>query len=123
MTKLLAIFIWLMSANLIASELIFYNKHLIYAERPEYIIIPKYGKGDVPSFSPGNGRSYIDLHALNVFSSCGTELFPTDEYSASDCEEANVEMLMFEAPTDVPWWDYWADGDFCCTQDLYNAGG
>ena len=110
-------------AHLVAGELVFYNDHLISSERPEYIIIPKYAKNEVPNWNPGKGRSFIDLAKLNVYSSCGTDLFPTRDYSKSDCVHAEIQMLMFEAPTDKPWWEFWSDGEFCCTQDVYNSGG
>jgi len=35
----------------------------------------------------------------------------------------NFQVLMFEAPNDKPWFDYWSNGDYCCTNEVVVAGG
>lgn len=43
------------------AEIIRYDYHVIDAGRPEYLIVPKYDKGDVPQlWLSGEGRSFID---------------------------------------------------------------
>ncbi len=48
-------------AYLSSADVVSYKDHYLYSPRPEYLAIPKYAKRDAPNWSPGNGRSFIDL--------------------------------------------------------------
>eukprot|EP00981_Chlorochromonas_danica_P008784 scaffold2312_cov165-Ochromonas_danica.AAC.24 len=124
MTLLVSLFC-LLSAAL--GDIIVYNDHLLKPEIPEYLVIPKYAKNEVPHWSPGNGRSYIDLSRLSVQSACyqdkSSHSSLSSSYDESACKDSvRVDMLMFEAPKDKPWMSYWEDQEFCCTQNLIEEG-
>ena len=107
-----------------SSEVVMYKDHVIYPERPEFLIVPKYAKNDIPSWSPGNGKSYIDLSRLNVKTTCkpdGSNSIPSSAGDSNVCVDSTFEMLMFKAPTDRPWTDYWELEEFCCNNKLLNA--
>ena len=112
---------------LINSEIIKYDDHIIMPDRPEYLVIPKFDKHEVPGWSPGNGRSFIDLSDIMIHSSCDpaekNRRPPQSEDSSLSCIDATFEVLMFEAPEDKPWFDLWANGDYCCTNDVVISGG
>ncbi len=114
-------FLFLVILHCSLGELIYYNNHILYPEEPQYIIIPKFAKNEVPHWSPGNGRSFIDVAGLNVYSSCGSKLLPA-EFSEEDCKHSDVEMLMFSYTEEKLLWDYWVDGDYCCSQELFDMG-
>ena len=73
----LSFLLWTVSFLAIISdlrgEILTYSNHEIAPLAPEYVKIPKYAKQDVPSQSPGNGRSFIDLSELQLEAICGTE--------------------------------------------------
>jgi hypothetical protein len=79
--------------------------------RPEYLTIPKYAAGDVPHWSPGKGRSFIDLSRLKIHNECNLP-------DASLCRNATFQILMFEEPKDANWMTYWPLGNFCCTSNM-----
>jgi hypothetical protein len=115
--------------SLLYADIITYNNHFLKPETPEYLIIPKYGKHEVPNWSPGNGRSYIDLSRLTVRSACYVDEnarppLPPPPYPVSkeNCGPVRLDMLMFEAPNDKPWMDYWGENEFCCTAKLIEDG-
>jgi hypothetical protein len=111
--------------NFSSGEVIVYKNHIVYPERPEYLIIPKYAKNDIPSWSPGHGRSYIDISRLSVHTTCnpdGTNKVPVASGDKDICKDSAFEMLMFEAPSDRPWTDYWQLDEFCCTAELFASG-
>ncbi|RYH12918.1 hypothetical protein EON65_36940 [archaeon] len=116
---------------LINADIITYNNHYLRPETPEYLIVPKYSKREVPNWSPGNGRSYIDLSRLTVRSACYVDMDslypppppPSEPFSRDQCKPVELDMLMFEAPTDKHWMDFWDDKDFCCTTSLIEDGG
>lgn len=124
MTLLVSLFCLLSVA---LGDIIVYNDHFLKPEIPEYLVIPKYAKNEVPHWSPGNGRSYIDLSRLAVRSACYQDKSSHSSFSSSYDESAckdsvKVDMLMFEAPKDKPWMSYWEDREFCCTQSLIEEG-
>jgi len=106
-------------------EIIKYSDHLIMADRPEYLVIPKFDKREVPNWYPGRGRSFIDLSDIKIHSSCD----PIEEAKRptpsgdGQCKTVHFDILMFEDPKDRPWMDYWLDGDYCCTESVLEAGG
>jgi len=55
---------------------------------PEYLKIPKYAEKDVPSWAPGNGRSFIDFSDIRLHAICG------DEEMKTCGKGANFEVLM-----------------------------
>lgn len=116
--------------SLVLADIITYNDHYLKPETPEYLIIPKYSKNEVPHWSPGKGRSYIDLSRLTVRSACFVDesVYPPPSpppYPVSKelcAESAELDLLMFEAPQDKHWMEYWEDGEFCCNQKLIDDG-
>lgn len=106
---------------LINSEMIEYHDHLVFPNRPEYIIIPKFDKSDVPHWAPGKGRSYIDLSDLNIRTACGSKVPPVPS-GVDACRPASLDILMMKAPKDTHWTNYWPDNEFCCTSDAVDAG-
>jgi len=109
------------------AEIIKYSNHIINPDRPEYLIIPKFSAYEVPNWYPGDGRSFIDLTDVIIHSSCDSEekqkITLPDEDADLSCVDATFEVLMFEAPNDKPWFDYWNNGDYCCTNEVIMAGG
>jgi len=139
------------------AEIISYDKHVVYPLKPQILPIAKvcvyidvflfmtlfftnrpfvykFEKNEVPSWSPGKGRSYIDMAHLEVRSTCDSS-FPKDmplSTQAGSCGETKFEVLMFQAPTDKPWYhlksiyliswakslllrkSFWPDNKFCC---------
>ena len=93
------------------AEIIPYYQHYITPLRPEYLTIPKFAAGDVPHWSPGKGRSFIDLSRMMIHNECN---FP----DASLCPNATFQILMFEEPEDANWMTYWPLGNFCCTSNM-----
>ena len=108
-------------------EIIQYADHLIMPDRPEYLVIPKFDKKEVPHWSPGRGRSFIDLSDVKIHSSCdpieAAKRPPPPPGEAGQCKDVTFEVLMFKDPGDRPWMDYWSDGDYCCTSSVVEAGG
>lgn len=113
---------------LVVGELIEYNRHIVEPDSPEYLIIPKFAKSEVPHWRPGKGRSYIDLSRLYVQSMCSPDPngppgpFLPGPQSDGECKKAQFDLLMFEAPIDKPWQDYWTDDHYCCTDELVSEG-
>ncbi len=111
--------------NTVRSELIEYFRHVIEPDSPEYLLIPKFSKGEVPHWKPGKGRSYIDLSPLYVQSICSPDPnghpFPEPD-SKEDCKSTTFDLLMFEASKDKRWQDLWDDGNYCCSKDLADQG-
>ena len=105
------IYLALLKISLIYADIITYQNHVLYPERPEYLVIPKYDKSEVPSWSPGKGRSFIDLAHVIVKSTCA-------ETKGKKCRDNALEMLMFEAPKSGSWKEYWPDDEYCCTPEL-----
>lgn len=119
--------IFFLVAGFVSSEIIKYDNHYVFSDEPEYLIIPKYAKGEVPHWSPGKGRSYIDLSRIYLKSACyiaenNLRPPPPKDFDKTQCRTSQFDVLMFEAPLDKSWEDYWEDGDYCCTQDLVNSG-
>jgi hypothetical protein len=127
MTPLLPLLLLLPS--LLLADIILYDNHYLKPETPEYLLLPKYGHKvkEVPNWSPGNGRSYIDLSRLTVRSACykedGVQSTSPYPYNEESCKEpVPLDILMFEAPVDKAWMDYWEDGNFCCSSKLIGEG-
>lgn len=108
-------------------EVINYVDHLIMPDRPEYLVIPKFDKHEVPHWYPGHGRSFIDLSGIQIHSSCEpseeAKRPPPPPGAGGVCKDVTFEVLMFEDPKDRPWMDYWPEGDYCCTESVVEAGG
>jgi hypothetical protein len=106
--------IWI---SFVSSDIIHYNQHILVPDKPEYIVIPKYRKQDVPNWAPGRGHSFIDLSELSLQVDCSLS-------SLADCESStvNFELLMFLLPSDKTWSSYWPDGAFCCNADEIEDG-
>lgn len=113
-------------ARTVNCEIIKYVDHLILPDRPEYLVIPKFDKKEVPHWSPGRGRSFIDLSNLRIHSSCDpdeVEKRPPPADSEGTCKDVTFEILMFQDTGNKPWMNYWDDGDYCCTDSVVEAGG
>jgi hypothetical protein len=112
------------------SEIIPYYEHSIYPLRPEYLTIPKFSPADAPKWSPGNGRSFIDLSDVHLSYKCDDA--PTSPLAlntgsnpapvAGSCKDTTFEILMFEEPPAKPWMDYWPNRQFCCTLEMVTSG-
>ena len=115
-SKLSIILFCLSQLPKIFSDIVPYHRHIVYPNHPEYLLVQKYDKNDAPHWSPGHGKSFIDLSQLNLKADCS--LLPNTAISSIDnhCEDTSVnfQILMFEAPTDQAWIDYWPDRVFCC---------
>jgi hypothetical protein len=118
----------------VGAEIIHYDNHFIVPKRPEYLVIPKFDKSEVPDWSPGRGRSYIDLSHLKLRSACdiknnmngnpGGPRLPFD-VDKDSCKAAVFDLLMFKASMNNPdhtWKDFWGDKGFCCTQEMVEKG-
>ena len=98
-------------------EVIEFKDHLIEADYPEFLVIPKFSKNDAPNWSPGHGKSYIDLSRLKFTLDCAYIAA-----NATTCPTSTLELLVFEEPTEKDWMDYWPDRNFCCTDEMVTAG-
>lgn len=117
---------------LVHADIIQYHDHFLIPERPEYLVLPKFDKTEVPHWKPGKGRSYIDFSHLKIRSACYESPDPYVKFPPSpipfdkdECKPAQFDLLMFEAPMDdpdKPWKDHWEDGEFCCTSEMVNKG-
>ena len=109
--KLVTVLVCWLSVAL--ADVISYNNHVISPGHPEYLLIQKYTKKDAPSWSPGKGHSFIDLSQVSVQIDCSSIGSPTQQ---SECDSSTVkfQILMFEAPEDKSWSDYWPDQTYCC---------
>ena len=94
------------------ADIIPFKNHVVSPLQPEYWTLYKFQPSDAPHWSPGLGRSYIDLSGLKFQTSC---------QSSSSCSDTKLDVLMFEEPNEH-WLDYWDNGQFCCNQDLINSG-
>jgi hypothetical protein len=114
--------IGLMVSSSVYAEIIQYVDHIIMPDRPEYLVIPKFDKKEVPHWFPGHGRSFIDLSGITVRSSCD----PVEEAKRPSpdggCKDVTFEVLMFEDPKDKLWMDYWPNDNYCCTQSAVEEG-
>lgn len=99
-------------------DIIVYDHHIVTPEQPEYLIVPKFQKSEVPNWKPGRGKSYVDISRLRVQSTCYTK----ENGKGSDCVPAHFDLLLFEAPLDTPWQDLWKDNNYCCSQEMIDAG-
>ena len=79
--------------------LVFANRSFVYTQ---------FEKSEVPSWSPGKGRSYIDMAHLEVRSTCDSSFAKDTSFStqAGSCEDTKFEVLMFQAPTEKPWYHF-----------------
>lgn len=113
--------------QIVNGEIIQYQNHVVAPDRPEYLVIPKFDKGEVPHWYPGQGHSYIDLSQLVIRSGCNNKepsKFPPVRGSDGEyCKDAVFDVLMFEAPTDKHWMNYWENGEYCCTDSVIEVDG
>ena len=94
----------------VLGEILTYTDHPLYSVMPEYLKIPKYASKDVPNWSPGNGKSFVDLSGLTVSATC-------DPTGAGACTDGAVfQAVMFMESAEQGWMDYWPEHEFCCTQ-------
>lgn len=85
----------------------FTTAHSLIRSYAFVIFLSQFQKSDVPSWSPGKGRSYIDMAHLEVRSTCDPS-FPKDtpiSIQSGTCGDTKFEVLMFEAPADKPWYE------------------
>ena len=123
MTTIQILIVFLLCLSVAVADIIQYNYHIINAGQPEYLIIPKYDKSEVPHWSPGKGRSYIDLSRLEVASTCYNDGYSPYVTTDKDlCKSVKYDIMLFEAPVEHSWEDYWSDSDFCCTPQLVEVG-
>lgn len=114
-----------LALRMVQCEVIQYVDHLILPDRPEYLVIPKFDKREVPHWYPGHGRSFIDLSNIQIHSSCDpaeSSKRPLPPDSEGTCKDVTFEILMFQDPGERPWLDYWTDGNYCCTDSVVEAG-
>lgn len=96
------------------ADIIPFNNHIVNPLQPEYWTLYKFQPSDAPHWSPGRGRSYIDLSGLKFQTACQSS-------STQACSDTKLDVLMFEEPNEH-WLDYWDNGQFCCNQDLIDSG-
>jgi hypothetical protein len=63
--------------GLSSAEIIQYSDHAVLPDRPEYLVIPKFDRTEVPHWFPGKGRSFIDLGDLKVGVSTHIHIYDT----------------------------------------------
>jgi hypothetical protein len=114
MPRTLLILLCYLSLSL--GDIIPYHNHLVYPGKPEYLIIPKFAKNDVPNWSPGHGHSYIDLSQITLQIDCSVSSF-SDCGSGSNEKSVTFELLMFQMPTDKSFSSYWPDDAYCCNSE------
>jgi hypothetical protein len=113
----------LLACSVGISEIIRYDGRKIEPVRPEYLKIPKFAKDDAPNWSPGEGRSYIDLSDLALLATCESKIENGEETSL--CGTSNFDILLFKEPSGVDdkyWQDYWEGHQFCCTASAVDSG-
>lgn len=96
--------------SLVTAEVIPFNTDLD-SEKPFYVEIAKYAeKGDVPNWSPGNGRNTIDMSGIKLTSLC--------DGPNNSCK-STIDVLIFSAPAldpSDPWLEEWSSEEkMCCT--------
>jgi len=96
------------------AEITEFHQHIILPDEPEFWTLPKFAKTEVPNWSPGNGKSYIDLSGLKFSSKCSK--------SSSSCTNSSLDILMFQEPDGEDWSNQWPLGEFCCTNELVLSG-
>lgn len=104
----------LVLAPLSLAEVISFENALV--KQPEYLTIPKYAPGEVPHWSPGRGRSYIDLSRVKISQDCNR--------GRGQCSPVSVlDILLFEDQDSVSsWMNHWPGKNFCCTSDMVSSG-
>ncbi len=109
--------------GLSVADIVSYQNHYLFPVRPEYLVIPKYVKADAPSWEPGHGRSFIDISRFNFEVDCDDTHFSQGSLSdGATCKDTYVDILMFEAPEDRAWTEYWSGSSYCCTQEAIKNG-
>ena len=125
-SPLVALLLLLGAVGLASAEIVPYVHHVLGPLRPEFLQIAKYAKTDAPHWSPGHGRSFIDLSNLHVRALCVSDSNPNGgaitEKLSNSCDNTTFNMMMLQEPTERYWMDYWPDREFCCTKDMVNAG-
>lgn len=81
-------------------------------------MIPKFSKNDAPNWAPGHGHSFIDFSRLKARLNC----VPSANVMDVPCFNSTLELLMFEEPSDKPWEDYWPNDNYCCSNEMVQAG-
>lgn len=107
-----------------AASIIKYDNHALLPNKPEFMEFPKFVAGNVPSWSPGNGHSFIDLSRLEARIDCVAPSSIISSISSSKeatkCTESIMDILLFQAPPS--WKDYWETNEYCCNNDQISAG-
>ena len=100
--------------HLCRAEIISFEDALV--KQPEYLTIPKYAAGEVPHWSPGRGRSFIDLSKVKVSQDC--------DRSKGQCSPVSVlDILIFQDQNSLSsWMEHWPGKNFCCTSDMVSSG-
>ena len=95
-------------------EIISFEDALV--KQPEYLTIPKYAAGEVPHWSPGRGRSFIDLSKVKVSQDCNR--------SNGQCSPVSVlDILIFQDQNSISsWMQHWPGKNFCCTSEMVSSG-
>ncbi len=105
------------------ATIISYKNHLIFPTRPEFLTFAKYAKADAPAWTPGHGKSYIDLSRLNVRMDCSVPNNILAENNAKlNCKTTIMDILLIQADLKNPWADAWEDHQYCCNKDQVDAG-
>jgi hypothetical protein len=76
----------------VGADIISYENDLLLPQRPIYLMLPKFGPGDVPAGPPGDGRSFVDMSPVSIELDCDAH----PHYA--DCTKTVVEVLVFKAP-------------------------
>jgi hypothetical protein len=95
-------------------ELISYENDYIIGQHPVYLSIPKYAPKDVASMKPGYGKSFVDFSGVSMELDC--------DPGEAGCVDTLLEILIFQAPDDKYWMDYWPDRTICCSAKLAAEG-
>ena len=105
------------------ASIIKYQDHALIPDHPEYLVFPKFAKGSLPSWHPGNGQSFIDLSRIfvNIDCSISKSILSSNGYSCTN--NTIIDVLLFQTTSgSKPWIDYWDDHQYCCNQDQVASG-
>ena len=114
------IFFYLLCLSKVFADIVSFTDHAILPLSPEYWTIAKWSSKDAPNWSPGRGKSFIDLSRLQISTKCNSNSYFT---KGDKCDDKPVafDIVMFLEPGGKNWVDYWPNKQFCCTSAMVSS--
>ena len=107
--------------SIISADIVSFHDHVISPLSPEYWTIPKWSSNDAPNWSPGRGKSFIDLSRLKISTKCNTNSYFSGSKDTCADTPVTLDIIMFMEPGGKNWVDYWPDKQFCCTNAMVQS--